>query len=649
MISIIISIHIFRKAKFIMNTSENKEIKYLNNIHSPNDLKAIPAEDMPAVAQEIRDELVRIVSATGGHLASNLGIVETTMAIHRVFNTPYDHVIFDVGHQSYVHKMLTGRYERMDTLRQAEGLCGFTNRSESEHDCFGAGHSSTSLSSALGFAISDKINASDAYTVAVVGDGAYTGGMIHEALNNCLKELNLIIILNENEMSISKNIGRFATNLSKLRTKSGYFTTKRLTGNFIKKIPLVGKHLFVAIRGVKKFAKNVLYGSNYFESMGLTYLGPIDGNDYEKVENLLREAKKLGESVVVHLKTKKGKGFAPAEEAPDFYHGMTPKNIAKSEKDTFSNHMGKWLTDKASNDEKICAITAAMCDGTGLKSFRQNIPQRFFDVGIAEEHALTFAAGLSANQMKPFVALYSTFLQRGYDNIIHDIALQQLPVNICIDRAGLNSSDGATHHGIFDVAFLSHIPNMHIYTPITLKALTAALEDAYTRNSPCAIRYPNGTEDNEVVEEFYQGENEKDIGIKYNYKESDNCEIVIITHGKIVTEALAASKKLSQEGIATGIILLELLKPYDEIAKKISAVLPKNAKVIFLEEEIRAGGMGANLSDALIRMDVLKSDNIKIMATDDSFIATRAKGQSIYDAAGLSREHIYKTAKELIK
>ncbi len=631
-----------------MNTSENKEIKYLNNIHSPNDLKSIPSEEMPLLAHEIRDELVRIVSATGGHLASNLGIVETTMAIHRVFNTPYDHIIFDVGHQSYVHKMLTGRYERMDTLRQAGGLCGFTNRSESEHDCFGAGHSSTSLSAALGFAISDKLNSSDAYTVAVVGDGAYTGGMIHEALNNCLKDLNLIIILNENEMSISKNIGRFAINLSKLRTKSSYFKTKRLTGNFIKKIPFVGKHLFVAIRGVKKFFKNTLYGSNYFESMGLTYLGPIDGNDYSKVENLLREAKKLGESVVVHLKTKKGKGFAPAEEAPDFYHGMKPQSVAKTEKDTFSNHMGKWLTDKALNDEKICAITAAMCDGTGLKSFRENISQRFFDVGIAEEHALTFAAGLSANQMKPFVALYSTFLQRGYDNIIHDIALQDLPVTICIDRAGLNSSDGATHHGIFDVAFLSHIPNMRIYTPITLNALSAALQDAYISNRPCAIRYPNGIEDQNVVEEFYREQSAEDIGIKYNYQASDNCKIIIITHGKIVTEALSASKLLNEEGITTGIILLELLKPYDTVAKKIAAVLPPNAHVIFLEEEIRAGGMGANLSDALIRMDVLKSDNIRIMATDDSFITTREKGQSIYDAAGLSKEHIYQSAKELI-
>lgn len=631
-----------------MNNSKNKEIKYLNKIHSPDDLKNIPAEDMPALAQEIRDELVRVVSVTGGHLASNLGIVETTMAIHRVFNTPYDHVIFDVGHQSYVHKMLTGRYEHMDTLRQAGGLCGFTNRNESEHDCFGAGHSSTALSAALGFAISDKLNSSDAYTVAVVGDGAYTGGMVHEALNNCLKNLNLIIILNENEMSISKNIGRFATNLSKLRTKPSYFKTKNATGKFIKKIPLIGNRLFLAVRGVKKFFKNALYGSNYFESMGLTYLGPIDGNNYEEVENLLREAKKLRESVVVHLKTKKGKGFAPAEEAPDFYHGMSPKANAKNEKDTFSKHMGKWLTAKASEDEKICAITAAMCDGTGLNSFRENIPQRFFDVGIAEEHALTFAAGLSANNTKPFVAIYSTFLQRGYDNIIHDIALQNLPVTICIDRAGLNAADGATHHGIFDVAFLSHIPNMRIYTPITLNALTAALEDAYVSNSPCAIRYPNGTENQDIIDAFYTENENTNIGIRRNYKDPDNCKIIIITHGRIAAEALAASDKLNQEGINTGIILLEMLKPYDTVASKITDALPSNARVIFLEEEIRSGGMGINLSDMLIRMNVLKSDNIKIMAIDDNFIAVREKGQSIYDAAKISKEYIYKNAKEML-
>jgi len=364
--------------------TEQNSIRYLHSIHSPSDMKNIPVSEMPQLADEIRQELVRITSVNGGHLASNLGVVELTMALHRVFETPKDHIIFDVGHQSYVHKMLTGRYRDMETLRQAGGISGFTNRRESEHDCFGAGHSSTSLSAALGFAISDRLHGSDAYTIAVVGDGAYTGGMIHEALNNCRKDLNLIIIMNENEMSISKNIGRFATNLSKLRASSGYFRTKRATGLFLKKIPLIGAALFRFVRGVKKTFKNTLYGSNYFESMGLTYLGPIDGNDYAAVEQLLREAKKLNESVVVHLKTKKGKGFAPAEHAPDVYHGMNPCNRPKAATKSFSETMGLYLTEMAKADERICAVTAAMCDGTGLNPFKEALPTRFFDVGIAE-------------------------------------------------------------------------------------------------------------------------------------------------------------------------------------------------------------------------------------------------------------------------
>ena len=308
-----------------VNTGEcEKQIKYLSKISSPEDFRAIPDEDLGDLADEIRRELVRIVSSNGGHLASNLGAVELTMAIHKVFDSPKDHIIFDVGHQSYIHKMLTGRYDRMDTIRQSGGLSGFPKISESEHDCFGTGHSSTSLSAALGFATADLLNGSDAYTVVVVGDGAYTGGMIHEALNNCKRDLRLVIVLNENEMSISKNIGRFATNLSKLRTSSGYFKTKRATGSFLKKIPLIGNAMFNCVKRVKMAFKNALYGSNYFESMGLTYLGPIDGNDYEAVAKLLVEAKKHNESVIVHLKTKKGKGYEPAETAPSDYHSMSP-------------------------------------------------------------------------------------------------------------------------------------------------------------------------------------------------------------------------------------------------------------------------------------------------------------------------------------
>ena len=630
-----------------MKQREYASKEYLKNIHSNLDFQMIPPQELTEVAEEIRRELIRITAKNGGHLASNLGVVELTMAIHRVFNTPKDHVIFDVGHQSYVHKMLTGRYGDMDSIRQAGGLSGFTNRAESQHDCFGAGHSSTSLSAALGFAMSDHLRNSDAYTVVIIGDGAYTGGMIHEALNNCRKDLNLIIIMNENEMSISRNIGSFARILSKLRTKSGYFKTKKATGGILKKIPLIGSFLFRCVRGIKKGMKSLLYDSNYFESMGLTYLGPIDGNDLEKTENLLREAKKLGESVVVHVKTKKGKGYTPAEDAPDQYHGMTPSG-STSEKKNFSREMGEYLCELAEKDANVCAITAAMCDGTGLHPFKEKYPDRFFDVGIAEEHALTFAAGLSANGMHPFVAVYSTFLQRGYDNLIHDIALQKLPVVVCVDRAGLNSGDGATHHGIFDVSFLSQIPEMRIYTPITRDTLKLAMQEAYSSQAPCAIRYPNGYESDEVVREFYSTEARRTLGVASNFQKSDESDIVIVTHGRIVSEALRAASCLKHDGIQVGILLLEILKPYDQTAQRITELLPNNVKgILFLEEEIRSGGMGMHLVDRIQRNSSFREVPMRILAVDDTFVEKRLPNQHIYDAAGISAEWIQKAAKEL--
>ncbi len=620
---------------------------YLPHIHTPEDLKRLSIEKLPALADEIRASLIETVSKTGGHLASNLGVVELTLAIHRVFSAPNDHIIFDVGHQSYVHKMLTGRYDQMATLRQAGGIGGFPKRCESEYDCFGTGHSSTSLSAALGFAISDKLCGSKAYTVAVIGDGAYTGGMIHEALNNCRKDLNLIIIMNENEMSISKNIGRFATHLSKLRTKSGYFKTKRATGKILRHIPLVGRPMFRLLLGAKKALKNALYGSNYFESMGLTYLGPIDGNDYREVEHLLKEAKKLNESVVVHLKTTKGKGFAPAEQAPDRYHGMKPNDAQKKGNESFSSTMGTWLTKKAEEDQRVCAVTAAMADGTGLNEFSARCPDRFYDVGIAEGHALTFSAGLAANGMKPFVAVYSTFLQRAYDSIVHDIALQKLPVVLCVDRAGLNASDGATHHGLFDVSFLSHIPKMKIYTPATLGALRAALEAAYASEGPSAIRYPNGTESEDVCSAFYENGQYGTPGVRY-YAESEKPSVVIVTHGRMVSEALNALHSLSDEHISVRILLLEYIKPYDEIAALVQNYLSDKTKVLFLEEEIRSGGMGMNLSDALMRRGVLLAEDFSILAVDDDFVEEYKIGSTIYEAAGLDCEQIVKEIKKLI-
>lgn len=621
--------------------SEESKIKYLSNIHSPNDFKSIPDNELGNLAQEIREELIRVVSQNGGHLASNLGVVELTMAIHKVFNSPKDHIIFDVGHQSYVHKMLTGRYDRIETIRTAGGLSGFPKISESEHDAFGTGHSSTSFSAALGFATADKLNNSDAYTVAVFGDGAYTGGMIHEALNNCQKDLKLIIILNENEMSISKNIGRFAKNLSKLRASSGYLKTKRATGTFLNKIPIIGKHLFNGIKKIKITVKNAFYGSNYFESMGLTYLGPIDGNDYESVVNLLKEAKKLNESVIIHLKTQKGKGYVPAESQPAKYHSMSPNQHNNTEaKITFSKVMGEHLSDIANEKENICAITAAMSDGTGLNIFKDRHPERFFDVGIAEEHALTFAAGLAANGMRPCVAIYSTFLQRSYDNIIHDVALQDLPVIMLIDRAGINLKDGATHHGIFDVAFLSHVPNIHIYTPISNEGLKASMDEALTLSHPCAIRYPNNVENENTVKRFYKNDNVKDISFKADFEldKKDTIDILIVTYGNIVNEAIKVAEKGALKN-KIGIILLEKLKPYEKTAAIIQKALGKNLKaVLFYEEGIKSGGMGMNLSECM--RDTLSKRNIKysILAINDSFVASSKPNQNAFQMASIDEK-----------
>ena len=628
---------------------EDKKIKYLNNIHSPNDVKAIPEKEISSLSDEIRSELVRIALQNGGHLASNLGVVELTIAIHRVFNTPKDHVIFDVGHQSYVHKMLTGRYKDMESMRTAGGISGFPKISESEHDAFGTGHSSTSFSAALGFATADKLNGSDAYTIAVFGDGAYTGGMIHEALNNCQKDLRLIVILNENEMSISKNIGRFAKNLSKIRASTGYIKTKRATGTFLNKIPLIGKPIFRGIRRLKIFIKNAFYGSNYFESMGLTYLGPIDGNDYTSVEKLLTEAKKLNESVIIHIKTQKGKGYEPAEKQPAKYHSTFPQSTEK-QKITFSEIMGEHLSKKAEDNEKICAITAAMSDGTGLNIFKEEHPKRFFDVGIAEEHAITFAAGLAANGMRPCAAIYSTFLQRAYDNIVHDVALQKLPVLMLIDRAGLNLKDGATHHGIFDTAFLSHIPNIRIYTPISNEGLCASIDEALTLDCPCAIRYPSGTENTEIVERFYKGKNYTDISFKTDFllEEKDELDAIIITHGRIVGEAIKAADSLKSE-VRVGIILLELLKPYNENAEHILQAIGNNVKaILFYEEEIKCGGMGMNLSEVLKEELNARNISFDILAIDDNFASSSQKGQNAYQMANIDCDSAKKEIKRIM-
>ena len=620
---------------------------YLPRIHTPADLRELPTEAIPALCREIRETLVETVTQNGGHLASNLGVVELSVAMHRVFDCPRDHFIFDVGHQSYVHKLLTGRYETFHTLRQGGGLSGFTKRSESEYDCFGAGHSSTSLSAALGFAQGDRMAGSDAYTVAVVGDGAFTGGMIHEALNNITPGLRLIIIINENEMSISKNIGRFATHMAKIRRNTGYFRTKKGITRFIKRIPLVGNGLFRGIRGVKKALKNALYGSNYFEDMGIYYLGPADGNDYEAVEALLTEAKTLNESVVIHLKTRKGKGHEPAEADPGKYHGMSPAGKVSGE--NFSHRLGEILIEEAQKDHRLCAITASMSEGTGLESFRAACPHRFFDVGIAEEHALTFAAGLAADGYKPVTAIYSSFMQRAYDQIIHDIALQELPVVMCIDRAGLNPGDGPTHHGMFDVSFLSSIPNLTIYTPVTFAGLALSVRTALEKGTPSAIRYPNGGENAHIKEIFYPDGEPADIRVRTSACGGDQpAQAVIITHGRITSEALNARERLAEEGISVEILLCEYLKPYGRLAEEIQTYLPDGVPILFLEEEIRAGGFGMMLSDALIRRGCMVGRRYTILATDDNFVC-QSRAESIYRTAGVDAESVAEEICRLIR
>ena len=620
------------------------EYQYLGKINSPDQLKALDQDALLTLNCEIRDFLIKRVSENGGHLASNLGVVELSVALHRVFDSPHDHIIWDVGHQCYVHKMLTGRLDQFDSLRRGGGLSGFTKRSESEHDPFGAGHSSTSISAALGFAMTDRLSGSDAYSVAIIGDGAFTGGMVHEALNNVDKNLRLIIVLNENEMSIAKNTGRIANTLAHIRRGKAYFNAKKVTRNAVKGIPLIGKHLFRIVKRAKMGIKNALYGSNYFEDLGLTYLGPVDGNDMLAIETLLREAKKLDESVIIHVKTKKGLGYQPAEQSPTAYHGVSPTKKS-SEKPNFSKISGQVLTDLAKDNHRICAITAAMGDGTGLETFHKAYPERYFDVGIAEEHAVTFGAAMAANGYIPVFAVYSTFLQRAYDQIIHDAALQNLPLVMCIDRAGISAADGATHHGIFDVAFLSHIPGVKIYTPVSADGLALSIKTAVKQDCPVAIRYPNGREHDDVLTRFYPDGAPETIDVRAWNTQGAQC--IIVTHGKIVREAIGAVEILQEQGIRAGILLCEYIKPYDKLADRVADLIGNPATpIVFLEEEIRAGGFGMMLSDAMRRQGTLGAH--AIMAIDDHFVV-QTKDESVYTTAGLDAGCIVNTVKELIK
>ena len=602
----------------------------LDKINSPSDLKNLNHDEIPRLCEEIRAFLIENVERQGGHLASNLGVTELTVAMHRVFNSPSDHFIFDVGHQSYVHKILTGRRDRFCDLRKPGGLSGFTSMKESEHDAFGAGHSSTSVSAGIGYAEADLRHNKENYTVVLLGDGAYTGGMVHEALNNVNPKSRLIIILNENGMSISVNKGHFASYLSSVRISKGYRRWKRGTKSILDKIPL-GFLLSNFLAFIKGKFKSLFFSSNYFEDLGLYYIGPVDANNYEKAEKALKRARELDGCVVVHVKTQKGKGYLPAENSPDGYHSL---NTAGTDTESFHSVFADKLISLAENDKKIVAVTAAMGLGTGLDKFGKKYPERYFDVGIAEGHALTFSAGLAAAGEKPFVAVYSTFLQRAYDSIIHDIAIQGLPVKIMIDRAGLATSDGATHHGIFDVAFLLHIPNIEILSPITFDTLRCAIDRANNSEKPIAVRYPNASENKRVLDIFYAGGGDSELGIKKSFENAP--DYLFITYGRIIDKVILADDILKGKNQNSGIMLLEKLKPFDEIALEIAKFAPLAKKVLFVEEGIKNGGAGMVIRNALSEMGVFV-DNFEILAIDESF-ATFDTPCDIYEMLGMSPE-----------
>ena len=614
----------------------------LDGINSPSDVKKLNKDQIPALASEIREFLIESAEVRGGHLASNLGVVEMTLAIHSVFDSPSDHIIFDVGHQCYVHKILTGRKERFNDLRKPGGLSGFTLMRESEHDAFGAGHSSTSISAALGYAEADVLSRNNSYTVCVTGDGAFTGGMIHEALNNCKTDLPLVIILNENGMSISKNKGSFASYLSRVRASEKYRKLKNGTKNLLDSIPLIGKPLHKLFSFVKRGITSVVYKPNYFEELGLYYFGPIDGHDYDKICKALTAAKQTGKACVVHLKTVKGKGYSPAESSPECYHSVAKSSVEH----TFHSKFAEKLIEISDEDNKITAVTAAMGVGTGLNLFGEKYPSRYFDVGIAESHALTFSAGLAAGGYKPFVALYSTFLQRGYDNLIHDIALQNLPVKLMIDRAGLATGDGATHHGIFDVAFISHIPGMTLMSPVSYDSLAEMTAFAADYSSPVAIRYPNASEQRDVLERFKVVSSEPMSRVLADFDASSTPEYVFVTYGALMGRVVKAADRLRAEGMKVGVIVVETLKPYAPAAKEILKLSSSAKRILYAEEGIKNGGAAEITREELISLGLdLSKTEYRIAAIDDEF-ASPESICDLYDYVGLSPEKLAKKMKD---
>lgn len=583
------------------------DYEILKNISSPSDVKKLNNAQLQTLCSEIRQCIIDTVSKNGGHLASNLGAVELTVALHRVFNSPEDAIIFDVGHQCYTHKLLTGRFSRFGTLRTENGISGFMRPMESEHDPFITGHSSNSISAAYGIYRAKKLTGQSGTAIAVIGDGALTGGMAYEALNNAGNgRSNFIVVLNDNKMSISRNVGALSRSLTKMRNKPKYHDFKFALNRFLLKIPVIGKYINSFIFSVKESLKGIIYKNNVFSSLGFNYLGPVDGHDITAMESLFKIAESYNRPSLVHVITTKGKGYSYAETSPKNYHGVSPFDIDEGacigNKTSFSDIAGQTLCEIAETDPKICAVTAAMTTGTGLSDFAKVYKNRFFDVGIAEQHAVTFCAGLKKGGMKPYFAVYSSFLQRGYDQIIHDCAIENLPVCFLVDRAGLVGEDGETHQGLFDVSFLSSIPNVEIYSPYCYEELSFYIRNSAASQYVTAIRYPRGCENKVDAEIDYS----KDFTL---FKGSS--KKVIVTYGRLFTSAYKA-KEISPE---INIVKLNKIFP---LSNELIDLLCTFDTVHIFEEAIKCGGIGEHLS-ALLYKSGFKSE-FNIHAIDNKFI-----------------------------
>ncbi len=608
------------------------EIKYLNTISSPSDIRDYSDEQLNELCSEIRHVMIDTVSKNGGHLASNLGAVELTIAIHKCFDSPKDKIVWDVGHQIYTHKLLTGRYSQFSTLRQKDGISGFSRPDESEHDTFYSGHSSVSISSAYGIASANKIKGNNNYTVAVIGDGSLTGGLVYEALNNAGREKSrLVIILNDNNMSISQNVGSVARYLAVTRSKKRYVRMKARIEKVLSKIPFVGIKLANAFFKLKTNIKNLIYKSTMFEDMGIRYMGPIDGHNIKQMCEAIETAKSLDVPVLLHVNTIKGKGYDFAEKSPAVYHGISKFDIntgeAKSTGATFCSEFGELMCKMAGEDKRICLITAAMTLGTGLERFSKNFGNRFFDVGIAEEHAVTFASGLSKVGMIPVFAVYSTFLQRCYDQIIHDGALQRQRMVLAIDRAGFVGDDGETHNGLYDVSFLSSIPNVIIYSPSTFDEMKVDFGNAFYRDEGVvAVRYPRGGELS-IPDDYTPG-----LGLFDIYGEK--CGTVIVTYGRVFGEACRALEILKNSGIKVCILKLNRIRPIPEEALDF-ALGAEN--IFFFEEGVKSGGIGEKLAAELLENGY--KGRYSLTAVNDEFVK-QATISELYDKYGLSAEKI---------